>query len=697
MSSLYFRTFDGVPIYPTASDLPAYSAIGTFASVADPVSLYQFNGSSWELLAATPATVLAVTLTGLTPTNAVIVNGDSIITAFGKTQGQITAVSGDIATVSGNLDTVSVDLDTLEVNFGLLETDVDTISGNLITVSADLVTVSGNLNTVSGNLVTVSGNLGTVSGDLNAAEVRIDNQEDQNADQVEPTGFVDTATYLAYDAANQLLTVGNGSYEVWFAGTKYTKTSESLVHATGTGSYFFVYNGGTLQVSNSPFNFKTNAPVGYVYFNNSLTPKGFCARETHGLMPYQSHLHSHEVDGAYRVSGFTASGYTVRTGNPAADQPAANSELLINIAEGVHADEDLRSTVAEFVAGSNHTHFYRSGSSLAWTVGNATPYPMGTTYPRYNQNVAGNWQLTEITAPTNIQGRWINIFVAIQQCATGSEDFEHLFIPGQQQFNSQTAALTETWETIDKSAFPAPELIPIAQATYRADPRFTAVTGRVRLEVFTPIFGTRSSRIAVSGFSPTSHPTLTNRNANSQHSSTAIGPWEWSAGTGYDATAGVEHTVTTSGMFFRAAITHTAASAFNSDWNDGDWTQLGVAIQNHPSNYSGVVDNYAAQAFPSVASGQTASVTFAATTAYLFEISLGPSGEGVLIGCDYRASAINALSDPSNVFSETNASGKIVVTKAADSAVVVIRNNVGTRNVGILPVRANISAISAWA
>jgi hypothetical protein len=69
----------------------------------------------------------------------------------------------------------------------------------------------------------------------------------------------------------------------------------------------------------------------------------------------------------------------------------------------------------------------------------------------------------------------------------------------------------------------------------------------------------------------------------------------------------------------------------------------------------------------------------------------------VLIGCDYRASGINALSDPSAVFSDTVAAGKIIVTKAANSAVVIVQNNLGTRNVGILPVRANISAMTAWA
>jgi hypothetical protein len=643
MSSLYFRTFDGVPIYPTASDLPAYSAIGTFAAVSDPVSLYQFNGTSWDLLAATPATILATPISGLSLVDAPIVDGDTIVEAFGKAQGQV--------------------------------------------------------NDLDSRLDTVSGNLATVSGDLNTAEIAIQNQVNQNVDMFEPTGFPVVSTYLGYDPETGEVTVGNAPFNVWVRGVRFDKTvAESVTHATGTGSYFVTYDlAGALQSSTSVFDFSSQAMTAFAYRNAALTPKGWCVRETHGLMPWQSHLSDHETKGAYRVSGFTASGYTVRTGSPTTDQPLADTELTVDVEEGLHADEDLRNTIAAFVAGNNHTHFYRSGASIAWTVGNALPFSIGTTYIRYNQNIAGSWQLTEVTAPTNAQGRWVNYWIVVQQCAIGSEDFEHLFIPGQQQFDSQSAALTETWEGLDKSAFISPELVPIAQITYRADPRFTAVTGRVRMEVFTPIFGVRSSRISVAGFSPTSHPTLTGRDAAAQHPSTAIGPWEWASGTNYDATAGVEHTVTYQNMLFRCASNHTAASAFNLDWTDGDWTQIGVPTQNFGANYSGVADNYAAQSFPSVASGQSSSITFAATTAYLFEISCGPSGEGVLIGCDYRASGINALSDPSAVFSHTVAAGKIIVTKAANSAVVIVQNNLGTRNVGILPVRANISAMSAWA
>lgn len=670
MGAQYYRTFDGVPIYPTASDLPAYSAVGTFAAVGNPVSLYQFNGSSWDVLAATTGAILGTTITGLSLVNSDIVDGDSIVEAFGKAQGQV-----------DNLDT-----------------RLGTVSGNLTTVSGNLTTVSGNLATVSGNLSTVSGNLATVSGDLDTVEIAIANQVDQNVDTFEPTGFPVVSTYLAYNAASGIVTVGNGSYEFWVRGTKFSKTTESVTHATGTGRNFITYGlAGNIQSSTSVFDFSTQAMVAFCYRNETQSPKGYCTRETHGLMPWQSHIENHEINGAYRVSGFTCTGYTVRTGSPATDQPLANSELDFTIDAGVHADEDLRNTVAAFTAGSNHTHFYRLGSDVGWNVSGVMPYPMGTTYPQYNQNVAGNWQLTEITAPTNSQGRWFNVFAVVQQCATGSEDFEHLWIPGQAQFDSQSAALTETWDTIDKSAFPSPELVPIAQVTYRADPRFTAVTGRVRMEVFTPIFGTRSSRISVAGFSPTAHPTLTNRDAASQHPSTAIGPWEWASGANYDASVGVEHTVTHAGMLFRCASNHTAASAFNDDWNQGYWSQIGLPTQNFASNYSGVSDNYGAQTFPAVASGQSCSITFDSTVAYLFEVSLGSGGEGVVIGCDFKASGINCLSDPSSVFSDTVAANKLSVTKSANSAVVVIRNNVGTRNIAILPVRARISAMTAWA
>jgi len=303
--------------------------------------------------------------------------------------------------------------------------------------------------------------------------------------------------------------------------------------------------------------------------------------------------------------------------------------------------------------------------------------------------------LTELTAPTVAQGRWFNVWVAVQQCATGSEAFEHLFIPGQAEHNSLTAALGEVWEGLDKSAFPSLELVPVAQVTYRAHPTYTT-TGRVRMESFQPLLGARSSRIAVANFSPTSHTTLTNRNTDSQHASTAIGPWEWATGTAYRATAGIEHTVTQGGMLFRCVVTHTSGATFAADWALGYWQQIGMLAQNVGANTSAVSDLSAASAFPAVASGQSASFTLDACTAYLFEVCLGPSGESVVCAANFASNIVNCLSDPSNVFSPSETAGKLVVTKNANSAVVVIKNNVGTRNVGFLPVRARVSAVTAW-
>jgi hypothetical protein len=100
-------------------------------------------------------------------------------------------------------------------------------------------------------------------------------------------------------------------------------------------------------------------------------------------------------------------------------------------------------------------------------------------------------------------------------------------------------------------------------------------------------------------------------------------------------------------------------------------------------------------AFATSASGTSATFTFGTRGAIEFLVDANTSG-GMTIACDYKATGINALSDPSNLFLATDAGTGIVVTKSANSAAVTLKNRLGVNTaIGVLAIRASGTA-TAW-
>jgi hypothetical protein len=120
------------------------------------------------------------------------------------------------------------------------------------------------------------------------------------------------------------------------------------------------------------------------------------------------------------------------------------------------------------------------------------------------------------------------------------------------------------------------------------------------------------------------------------------------------------------------------------------------ALPSNATNASASPDLTNKSAFASATDGQSATFTFDARGVIEFQVDVGTDG-GMLISCDYKSTGINALSDPSNLFLETDAGTGIVVTKSANSAAVTVKNRTGTtETIGILAVRSPITAATAW-
>jgi hypothetical protein len=119
------------------------------------------------------------------------------------------------------------------------------------------------------------------------------------------------------------------------------------------------------------------------------------------------------------------------------------------------------------------------------------------------------------------------------------------------------------------------------------------------------------------------------------------------------------------------------------------------ALPNNSTNASASPDLTNKTAFASAASGTSATFTFGSSGAIEFLVDVNTDG-GMTIACDYKATTINALSDPSGLFLATDAGTGIYISKSANSAAVTIKNRTGaTKTIGVLAVRSSLTA-TAW-
>jgi hypothetical protein len=119
------------------------------------------------------------------------------------------------------------------------------------------------------------------------------------------------------------------------------------------------------------------------------------------------------------------------------------------------------------------------------------------------------------------------------------------------------------------------------------------------------------------------------------------------------------------------------------------------ALPNNGTNASASPDLHNKTAFASAATGTSATFTFDSRGAIEFLVDVNTDG-GMTIACDYKATTINALSDPSGLFLATDAGTGIYISKSANSAAVVIKNRMGAaKTIGVLAVRSSLTA-TAW-
>jgi hypothetical protein len=227
----------------------------------------------------------------------------------------------------------------------------------------------------------------------------------------DPTGFPVPA-----DNATALLSFVNGtrtfsitpvgaSFDVYVQGTKYTKTTESVVTSAVEGWHYIFYDLAGVLSETTTFSTDIITKYSYVcalYWDNVNAQTILLGDERHGLsMTGATHLFLHNTIKTEYQSGFTLSGFTLGNG-------ALATDTQFGVDAGVFKDEDIIFSYAALTGPASIPIFYRTGSAVSplWRRKTADTFPLlysgsggytgASGRAAYNQNNAGTYQLTEV-------------------------------------------------------------------------------------------------------------------------------------------------------------------------------------------------------------------------------------------------------------------------------------------------------------
>lgn len=193
----------------------------------------------------------------------------------------------------------------------------------------------------------------------------------------------------------------------------YVRTGTDTVTIDDIEGLWFIFyrlgvSGIELTATQTPWSFNDNVFVALLYWDSTNKKSIIFAEERHGLvMDWRTHEYLHRTEGT-RVEngGLVVANFTV-TGNG-----SMNSHATYSVSNGVVFDEDIVANVSHSASPSlpfeqylsplaRMPVFYRIGASNWWRRKEPTDYAFyenaGTT-ASYNQNIAGTWQLTNVTS-----------------------------------------------------------------------------------------------------------------------------------------------------------------------------------------------------------------------------------------------------------------------------------------------------------
>jgi hypothetical protein len=299
----------------------------------------------------------------------------------------------------------------------------------------------------------------------------------------EPMGHSDkTESAISFNSGTRTFSIApvSTSFTVWCKGIKNIYLEAESIQIPNTTGLYYIYfdENGSLGYQLNFFEWESQAPTAYVYWNATTQELVYFGDERHGItLDWQTHEYLHRTRGAALANGFDASAYTV-TGTGSTD-----ADAQFSLAGGTFFDEDLQvdvthsatpapNTWQQFITGPcKPAILYRSGSS--WRIDSPTNFAVksGTTYPVYNQLSAGNWVTTDAS---------VNRYVVSYVIASNNLNYPVLSVIGQSQYNNIGDAEIAEFNELDLTGFPSREFRPLYKLIFQVGSYANTVKARLR-------------------------------------------------------------------------------------------------------------------------------------------------------------------------------------------------------------------------
>ena len=340
-----------------------------------------------------------------------------------------------------------------------------TTSGGPIT-SSGTITLSGTLATTNGgtglyDIGTSNQLLGVSAGSTLEYKTIVAGsgiQIDHSVGSIEITNLIDSTTIplhesgfenredsiISFDDVTRTFTIQPtiSSFSFWVNGVKMTNTTpQSVTIPDLTGIYYIYFDVLGILTASPIFTddiITTFVFTSQIYWSTTSSTSLFIGEERHGDgMDSFSHLYLHSTVHAVYESGLALSGITSDgSGN-------LDGNAQFGVENGIFWDEDIQHVIT---GGSPQVLstpaqipiYYRLGAT-EWSK-YTSPFPLiyggvsgvGTRM-NYNQNISGNWQLTQIAS-----GR----YGLVHYYATNSIETPIIGVCGQQEYTGLNAART---------------------------------------------------------------------------------------------------------------------------------------------------------------------------------------------------------------------------------------------------------------
>ena len=339
-----------------------------------------------------------------------------------------------------------------------------------------------------------------------------------------------TAVTVSVDDSTRTFTIGSvsGSFPVYSVCNQFIKTGDQDVEWTDVeGDHFFYFDiDGTLTHSTSfldAYILGPQAIAGYSYWDatNKETILDSALYECHGMqMDGADHYHWHTNIGAK-----TKSGLALNTLNTTGDG-SVDSHAQFGIDSGVISDEDLWHPLSSVASTAGTRILYLEGATPVLRQTTNAGYSvimdsqLGGSVDRlvWNELVGSTWQ----TTPLNVN-KYVLCHTFAIGTGTGGEDFYSVI--GQAEYgnagDAEDGALVELG-TIS-GLLPFEEVRPISTTIFQSGSYGNAVNARLRPPDEGQYVDWRDDTVpGGSGFTPTDHQTLSNRDVYGAHTGMSI-------------------------------------------------------------------------------------------------------------------------------------------------------------------------------